>query len=245
MWLARWPVSGLARLVQLPLGLLGYGVVVFLLLDAAVPDESLFDLAGSPVLGWPWQWELGLRWVALTLIPGALIYLAAQTVRRWRGRRLSALHFWAVLPVLGLAYWGVVVQAATDNLVELMATPLSLAFVALCAWLYIVFLASALLASPAAGPQRTLRLAGAFVSLPLAALFLYLGLAGTIDKYGEQFSAMQFLLSADRQHYAAMSVIWLRYGALHVLVIAVLAFIQWPHFRAIQRHHVPAHHASH
>ncbi len=245
VWLARRPVSGLARLVQLPLGLLGYGVVVFLLLDAAVPDESLFDLAGSPILGWPGQWELGLRWVVLAMIPGALIYLAAQTVRRWRGRRLSALHFWAVLPVLGLAYWGVVVQAATDNLVELMATPLSLAFAALCVWLYIVFLASALLASPAAGAQCTLRLAGALISLPLAALFLYLGLAGTIDKYGEQFSAMQFLLSADRQHYAAMSVIWLRYGALHVLVITVLAFIQWPHFRATPRHQVRTHHASH
>ncbi|MFH1819766.1 MAG: VanZ family protein [Pseudomonadota bacterium] len=245
VWLARRPVSGLARLAQLPLGLLAYGGIAFLLLDAAVPDESLFDLAGSPVLGWPGQWELGLRWVALAAIPGALIYLAAQTVRRWRGRRLSALHFWAALPVLGLAYWGVVIQADTDNLVELMATPQPLAFTALSAWLYMVFLASALLASPAMGAQRMLSLIGALVSLPLAALFLHVGLAGTIDKYGQQFSALQFLLSADRQHYVSMSVIWLRYSALHVLVIATLAFIQWPHFRATQRLHAPTRHASH
>jgi len=245
VWLARRPVSGLARLAPLPLGLLVYGAIAFLLLDAAVPDESLFDLAGSPVLGWPGQWELGLRWVALAAIPGTLIYLAAQTVRRWRGRRLSALHFWAALPVLGLAYWGVVIQADTDNLVELMATPQPLAFTALSAWLYIVFLASALLASPAMGAQRILRLVSPLVSLPLAALFLHLGLAGTIDKYGQQFSALQFLLSTDRQHYAAMPVIWLRYSALHVLVIATLAFIQWPHFRAAQRLHAPTRHASH
>jgi len=245
VWLARRPASGLARLAQLPLGLLVYGAIAFLLLDAAVPDESLFDLAGSPVLGWPGQWELGLRWVALAAIPGTLIYLAAQTVRRWRGRRLSALHFWAALPVLGLAYWGVVIQADTDNLVELMATPQPLAFTALSAWLYIVFLASALLASPAMGAQRILRLVSPLVSLPLAALFLHLGLAGTLDKYGQQFSALQFLLSTDRQHYAAMPVIWLRYSALHVLVIATLAFIQWPHFRAAQRLHAPTRHASH
>lgn len=245
VWLARRQVSGLTRLAQLPLGLLVYGAIAFLLLDAAVPDESLFDLAGSPVLGWPGQWELGLRWVALAAIPGALIYLAAQTVRRWRGRRLSALHFWSALPVLGLAYWGVVIQADTDNLVELMAAPQPLAFAALSAWLYIVFLASALLASPAMGAQRMLSLIGALVSLPIAALFLHVGLAGTIDKYGQQFSALQFLLSADRQHYASMPVIWLRYSALHVLVIATLAFIQWPHFRAAQRLHAPTRHALH
>ena len=245
VWLARRQVSGPARLAQLPLGLLVYGGIVFLLLDAAVPDESLYDLAGSPVLHWPGQWELGLRWLALAAIPGALMYLAAQTVRRWRGRRLGALHYWAALPVLGLAYWGVVVQADTDNLVELMAAPQPLAFAALCVWLYILFLAAALLASPATAAQRPLRLIGALVSLPLAALFLHLGLAGSIEKYGQQFSAMQFLLSTDRQHYASMPAIWLRYGALHVLVIVTLAFIQWPHFRAAQRLHAPNHHASH
>ncbi|HEX7972759.1 MAG TPA: VanZ family protein [Thiobacillus sp.] len=245
VWLARRQVSGPVRLGQLPLGLLVYGGIVFLLLDAAVPDESLYDLGGSPVLHWPGQWELGLRWTALALIPGALLYLAAHTVRRWRGRRLSALHFWAAFPVLLLAYWGVVVQADTDNLVELMATPQPLAFLALCAWLYILFLAAALLASPVTAAQRTLQLLGVLVSLPLAALFLHLGLAGAIDKYGQQFSALQFLLSADRQHYAAMPAIWMRYGALHVLVIAALAFIQWPHFRAAQRLHAHPAHASH
>jgi glycopeptide antibiotics resistance protein len=245
VWLARRQVSGLARLGQLPLGLLMYGGIAFLLLDAAVPDESLFDLGGSPVLHWPGQWELGLRWTALALIPGALMYLAVQTVRRWRGRRLGALHYWAALPVLGLAYWGVVVQADTDNLVELMATPQPLAFAALCAWLYTLFVAAALLASPATAAQRTLRLIGVVGSLPLAALFLHLGLAGTIDKYGQQFSAMQFLLSTDRQHYAAMPVIWLRYSALHVLVIATLAFIQWPHFRAGRQRQNPHRHEPH
>jgi glycopeptide antibiotics resistance protein len=245
IWLARRQVSGMARLVQLPLGLLVYGGIAFLLLDAAVPDESLFDLAGSPVLHWPGQLELGLRWVALAVIPGALIYLAAQTVRRWRGRRLVALHYWAALPVLGLAYWGVVMQADTDNLVELMAAPQPLAFAALCCGLYIVFLAAALLASPTTAAQRTLRLVGVLISLPLAALFLHFGLAGSIEKYGQQFSAMQFLLSTDRQHYASMPVIWLRYSVLHVLVIAALAFIQWPHFRPTQRLHAPTRHASH
>jgi hypothetical protein len=145
--------------------------------------------------------------------------------------------------VLVLAYWGVIVQAATDNLTELIATPQPLAFAVLCAWLYSAFVAAAWIASPAPTPLRA-RLLGVVASLPLAALFLHLGLAGEIDKYGQQFSAMQFLLSPDRQHYATQPVIWLRYGVLHVLVIAALAFIQWPHFRTAQRPHTLSH-ASH
>lgn len=242
VWLARRRVSGLGRLWQLPLGLLIYGGVAFLLLHVAVPDESLHDLIGSPVLHWPGQWELGLRWVALAAAPGALLYLAAQSVRRWRGRRLGALHFWAALPALALAYWGVVVQGATDNLTELIAAPQPLAYAALCAWLYTVFLAAAWLASPASAARRIGRLAGVAASLPLAALFIHLGLADEIDKYGQQFSALQFLLSADRQHYAALPLIWLRYSVLHMLVIVALASLQWPHFRTTQRNPAHVHH---
>lgn len=242
VWLARRRVSGMARLAQLPLGLLAYGALAFLLLHGAVPEESLFDLVGSPVLGWPRWLELGLRWIALAAIPGTLLYLAAQTARHWRGWRLGTLHFWAALPPLALAYWGVVAQAATDNLTELIATPRPLAFALLSAGLYAVFVAAALLASPAGTAQRAARWAGVALSLPLAAVCFHFGLAGEIDKYGQQFSALQFLLSSDRQHYASLPVIWLRYAVLHGLVIAILASLQWPHFRAAQRHSA---HASH
>ena len=238
VWLAVWPVwlarrrlSGVARVALLPVGLVVYGGGAFLLLRVAVPAESLHDIVGSPVLAWPGQWELALRWMALAAVPGVLLYLAAQTVNRQRG---GALNVGVAVLVLGLGYWGVVVQAATDNLTELIATPRLQAFAALCVWLYLTFLAAALLASPALAGQRAMRLAGALALLPLAALFLHLGLADEIDKYGQRFSALQFLLSRDRQHYAAGPVVWLRYGALHVVVVAALAFIQWPHFRTEQ-----------
>ncbi len=245
VWLARRQVSNAGRLWQMPLGLLVYGGVAFLMLQAAVPDESLHDLVGSPVLGWPGRWEIGLRWVALAAIPGTLLYLAAQTVRRWRGRKLDAMQYWGAAPVLGVAYWGVVTQAATDNLTELIATPQPLAFIALCVWLFSVFFAAALIASPASTAQRITRSAGVLILLPLAALFLYLGLAGEIHKYDQQFSALQFLLSADRQHYAAQPVIWLRYSALHILVIAALSFLQWPYFSAAKRLHAAVSHDIH
>jgi glycopeptide antibiotics resistance protein len=245
VWLARRRVSGLVRLMQLPLGLLVYGACAFFLLNVAVPGESLHDLVGSPILHWSWKWETGLRWIVLAAWPGVLLYAAAQTVRRWRGLRLSAMHFWVVLPILGLAYWGVVAQAATDNLTELIATPQPLAFAALCLWLYTLFLAAALLSSPVSSTYRVVQWVVVVLSLPLAVLFLHIGLANDIEKYGQQFSALQFLLSTDRQHYASQSVIWLRYSVLHMLAIGALAFIQWPYFRDAQHSPTPINHAPH
>ncbi|AAZ96161.1 hypothetical protein Tbd_0208 [Thiobacillus denitrificans ATCC 25259] len=236
LWLARRRVSALARLLQLPFGLFVYGLVAFLLLRFAVPEESLHDLVGSPILGWG-QWETGVRWIALASVPGAMLYLAAQSIRRWRGRTLGAIHFCAVLPVLAIAYWAVVHRAATDNLVELIATPRPLAFAALCGALWLLFFAAASVASPQSASMRFGRPIVVALSLPLAALLVHFGLADEIDKYGQRFSALQFLLSADRQNYAAPAYIWLRYAGVHVLVIAGLAFIQWPHFRTARRTH--------
>jgi glycopeptide antibiotics resistance protein len=231
VWLAQRRISGTARLLQLPLGLLLYGIVLFGLLHAAVPDESLYDLAGSPILHWPGQWETGVRWLALALIPGTLIYLAVLSVQRLRSQYLPILHFLVAIPLLLLAYWGVIVEAATDNLVELIATPQPLACLALSLWLYTLFMASTLFAVPLTHRMRYVRLLVALLSIPLAMLLLRLGLVWNLDKYGQHFSALQFLLSTDRQHYAASDIIWIRYAALHVLVIAALACLQWPFFR--------------
>jgi glycopeptide antibiotics resistance protein len=245
VWLARRRVSGVVRLLQLPLGLLLYGLIDFVILYFAVPEESLHDLVGSPVLGWAWQWETLGRWIALASLPGVTIYLAAQSVRSLRGLKLGILHFAAVLPVIPLAYWVVVEAAATDNLVELIAAPRALAYIALCGWLYVLMLAAALAASPLQGKQAKLRFLGILVSLPLAALLLNLGLADGIEKYGQRFSAIQFLLSADRQHYVSPPVVWLRYSVLHFLAIAAIAFIQWPFFRARPRPNNQITHADH
>ncbi|MFP5409366.1 MAG: VanZ family protein [Gammaproteobacteria bacterium] len=243
VWLARRHVPGSLRWAQVPLGMLAYGGASFFLLLAAVPDESLHDVVGSPVLGWPWHWETGLRWMALAAAPGALIYLAAQSARRWRGRRLGAMHFWAALPVLLIAYWGVVSQAATDNLTELLAAPALPAFVALCAAFYCIALAAALLASPQRRWGPVLLACG--VSLPLAAVLLHFGLADDIDKYGQRFSALQFLLSPDRANYVSALGIWMRYAMLHLLVIGALASLQWPHFQSARRPSHPAPHETH
>ena len=245
VWLARRRVSGGVRLLQLPAGLLVYGVVDFIIVYSAVPLESLHDLVGSPVLNWSWHWELLWRWVALVSIPGTVLYLAVQTVRRRRGLQLGLLHFIVVVPILALAYWGVVTQAATDNLVELLASPNALAFLAVYAWLYTLLLAAALTASPLPKKNYLPRVLGVLGSLPLAALFLSLGLADSIQKYGQQFSALQFLLSADRQHYLNDAAVWFRYSIVHLLAVLAIASLQWPFYRSNNKPQTRFSHATH
>jgi len=57
---------------------------------------------------------------------------------------------------------------------------------------------------------------------------LSLGTAPAIAKYGEVFSALQFLLSADRTQYAAGPALLARYVGAHVTAILVLALTQAP-----------------
>ena len=68
LWLARRRAPGLLRPAQLMLGLALYGALLFGLLYGAVPEESLHDLVGFPLLHWPAQWEVGLRWTVLAAL---------------------------------------------------------------------------------------------------------------------------------------------------------------------------------
>jgi glycopeptide antibiotics resistance protein len=238
--LARGYTVSAHTLWLLPCGLMIYGGVAYLLLRLAVPTESIHDIVGSPVLGWGWEWESLLRFMGLAAIPGALLYLAAQSARQVRGLRLGAWHWVAALLVLTIAHWVVVTQAATDNLVELLARH-PLAFASFCAFLFTLFLTAALLASPALRGRPGLTLMILLLSLALAALSLAGSLAAEIDKYGERFSALQFLLSRDRQSYAGTGELWARYTFLHLVVIGGLVVMQWPHFRTrrLQGNHRP------
>jgi hypothetical protein len=63
-----------------------------------------------------------------------------------------------------------------------------------------------------------------WLSLPL----LETALASHIYKYGQQFSALQFLLSPDRQQYMLQDVLSQRYyAALSGLVLLLLTSALW------------------
>lgn len=184
--------------------LCGLPCALALVLVLGAPRESVYDLVGSPVLGLADSLETWGRMAVLLL--GALWALACgqalggASSNRTGSLTLLALHGLWVLPL----WHGVVVSwAATDNLVELMAGgggPVATA----CLLGY-----AALMGASAAGLWRALqgrRLGRAALVLVVAGalgwVLLNLGLQSLVLKYGKAFSALQFLLSSDRGHYA-------------------------------------------
>ena len=65
VFIARWLTKGRMYLLSFPLLALLHGLIAWLLIVSAVPTESIHDIVGSPVLGWPWKWELLGRFLAL------------------------------------------------------------------------------------------------------------------------------------------------------------------------------------
>jgi len=223
-----------------PLWLVVHGCITWWLLRVIVPLESLEDIVGSPVLGWPWQFEMMGRYVALHLclmmqLVGALLCVRVII----NPASLAHFLYWMLInTLLAWPLYLIVVQwAATDNLTELMADNASfLAASALASALFLTCLAASTLSASFSSSRRVLLLITlAFCSLVGASWLYWMGVEHQIVKYGKVFSAFQFLLSPDREHYVNGVVLVVRYGMTLVFCCAGLAAMQLISWRWLVR----------
>jgi VanZ family protein len=226
------PTWRLARL-WLPAALLAHALATFSLLRAAVPLPMLHKIIGNPVLGWPGWWEDLGRYLALHVALMLPLVGAAWLLRILLQPKalpdLLAWAFWALL--LAWPLHGVIVdQAATDNLVELMRGGGGfMVSAALALALMGVALAGGLLALASLQRRhRWRRAAAALLGLAAAALLLHAALEPVLVKYGQAFSALQFLLSAGRQQYATGPELAVRLVLALLLACAAVALLQRP-----------------
>ena len=234
-WAAMHMATGSRRPTYLLAFLLLHGIVAWVLLRMAVPLESIHDIVGSPILDWPWEWEAIGRFISLFTIWSVVSFGAGfLSLRSWLPKARGFLWVWAgaTLALLPVAYVVVIQQAATDNLTELLAgggTPMAFLWVA--AGLFMLALAGAQLACTFGSGMRVGVMRGALwsvASFPLTYLALHAGFESYIIKYGQAFSAFQFLLSQDRAHYAAPMELLLRYGFAHGILLFTIAASQAP-----------------
>jgi VanZ family protein len=202
-----------------------HGLVGYFLLRLAVPLESLDDILGSPSLGWPWEWERLGRFLGLAAASAAAVFGAALMVF---GAPRPLRWLWGALlfPLLLLAYAVVVLAANTDNLTELLAHGGRLdAFL----WVWLAGFFTSLAGYGVARWAGTGRPRWVPVAILGAAGLtwgaLTLGLESVVVKYGQVFSALQFLLSRDRSHYAAGGELVLRFTLAWTLAVALLALV--------------------
>jgi len=103
------------------------------------------------------------------------------------------------------------------------------------------FLPGCLLAACAAFARRSIVAAAmAVIAAASAYLLLLAGTESAIHKYGQQFSALQFLLSPDRQHYLQPGELTARYALGFVALTAAVAAMQAGAWRFIARQRVLA-----
>jgi len=215
-----------------PVLLFVQSLLAWSLLRVSVPMESLHDIVGSPVLAWPWEWEMLGRFSALHMSLTLQVLGAALCVRAiLKSATLADFLYWAsICAILAWPLHLVVVEwAATDNLTELMAGDARfLASCALASAFFLTCLAASALSAALTASKHTASLAGlALASAVGAALLYWLGTEHNIVKYGSVFSTFQFLLSMDRAHYAQGVSLMLRYVIAFATVCGGLAAIQW------------------
>jgi len=205
------------------------GLAVFLVLSLAVPTESLDDVVGAPVLAIGATLERSLRFTGLFAGPFACWTLGVRMTRGDYSR-----GFWvglaAVFALLLASYVVVVPLADTDNLVELLRNSgRSPAVACLPLALMLFGLTSAVTARALeAALDRTFRLLipAAVVlvcSVPVAWQLFVVATNPRLQKYGQVFSARQFLFSPDREHYLDDGPIFFRFALAYLVAAGVFA----------------------
>ena len=231
-WLVAWICRRRLAPALLPLALLANAFLTWMAVVNAVPSRNLHDIVGAPILDWPWQTETCLRFLALhgavtLLVTGGVVF----ALPLFQARRAGLALGWVLLSiVLGpLLHWAIVTEAATDNLTELMRNGGSAtASILLALGAVLSFLSGSLVSAAIAFARRRRLAIGLALVASLGAYYLFVaGSEPFIVKYGRIFSAMQFLLSTDRAHYAGPHELIVRYIAAYLALMGALALLQY------------------
>ncbi len=205
---------------------LALAVPSWILLRYSVSAESLWDILGAPILHWPGDWELFLRYLAFCT-PLLWIYLwdlwfegaARLNAAFGTGQFLAGLLL--ALPVFLLGKWGVIDAAATDNIRELVADSGSV-FALVSLWLLPggVALHGVMIARAVQQGRRNVVVVVLTTPLLWLASWWLLRQALTPE-------AISFLLSAGRDRYASEHELLLRWTAAYAAGVSVITVAHW------------------
>lgn len=236
----QWAKQG--RMLSLPLWLIVNGLVTWILIRGSIPLESIYDIVGSPVLEWPWEWELLGRFLCLhgaIMLQSIGACLLISLVNRQA--KIEIFIIWLIwVALLSWPLYAVIVDnAATDNLTELMRDGGTFMGSATLAIGFLAFFTTGSAVSKAIAlpnERKTLLICALFATLISITCF-WIGSEEIIVKYGKAFSAWQFLLSTDRQNYAIGLNLFMRFALIYCAMISVLALAQttfWKQARVLE-----------
>ena len=215
-------------------------LLLYALLRTTMPLESLYDIVGTPILGGSGELETIVRFIALAMFALWMFTGGSAAWCALRAPRAGIFRRWLLgaIPVVLISHWAIVEQAATDNLTELMRGGGSIwVTILLGLWLWSLSLTASLVSAGMAGKiSYKITLFTAFLSIPLGYGLVTLATDPQIHKYGQTFSALQFLLSPDRTQLLGAETITQRYVAAHLAVLSIMVLAMYPHWSWIARH---------
>ncbi|NOQ51842.1 MAG: hypothetical protein GQ578_06470, partial [Desulfuromonadaceae bacterium] len=125
VWIAHWLQKGRKNSLFFPGVMIIHGGVAWLFLRYAVPMESIHDIVGSPILSWPWEWEIIGRFLALfsiiTIITTVSSLLCSVIFHGNNKITAFPLLIYSIATAC-ISHYIVIEKAATDNLTELMTS---------------------------------------------------------------------------------------------------------------------------
>lgn len=206
-------------------------LIAWLLVRMVFPSESIHDIVGSPVWGWLPELEMLYRFSGLFLFFSvALFYSSSLVLKQRYATQVRHLHMLLLLVIAMMITYLVVIHfAATDNLIELFKYQGRSFYSVFIALYFILLLHCGLVLTMLRKLNSKGKVINAVLiicSAPLGYWLLQLGLESVILKYGKAFSAMQFLFSADREHYLPAQELMVRFFIVHYVLIGFIAVTQ-------------------
>ena len=214
------------------LAVFGHIVLLYIAVRGAIPLESIDDVVGSVRDSATAEFERFLRFAGLFLFVGTAV---AGGVAAWTALRSVHPHRvgrWFLLGVMGflIGYWTVVEWASTDNLVELIRGRGSLVgMFVLYLWLWVTSFHAVLgVACLRRKLPSTTLLMATLVLLILEYVLFWAALEPRVVKYQQVFSAMQFLLSPDRENYVFGNELAIRFVMMQFGLMLLMALAFYP-----------------
>ena len=215
--------------------MIGHVLLLYVALRATLPLESIDDIVGSVPPSGMAELQRFLRFSGFFLFVGTAVAGGAAawfTLRPFRPQRIGR---WLLLGTLGflIGYWAIVVKASTDNLVELIrGRGVLFGMTSLYLWLWVTSF-HAVLGVVWLRRKLTLPiyLVATLTLMPLAYVLFWAALEPYVVKYQQVFSAIQFLLSPDRENYVGGSELVVRFLLMQFGLLLLMGLAFYPALR--------------
>jgi len=230
----------LKRTLQL---IIAHIAITWILVRLLIPTESIYDIIGFPTWGMLPEFEMIFRFFGLFSLFSMLLFsvsimkISQSSKNNYQLSQLMK-SCWTVfvLIILPINFIIIIVCAGTDNLIELLNNGgYSIRTLALVMY-FIGTIYSGIYLSLAVVSKSIFQLViTLLIIIILSFVSFYLVGYGTeqyIFKYDKVFSALQFLLSPNRDHYIEPIEISLRFFIAHIGLVFVLFVTQWHIFQS-------------